>query len=92
MWNLSALICRRKNTFIERSKLVVTKQKLVNTNKVLSKTNVIEACTKERANTEWKIYSFKIVTVFLLYLEKLLWGAKTQYCQSHLEITTLIIV
>ena len=80
------------NTLIERSLLVATTNDLVKIKIVLSNTDVIEACTKERANTKWKVYKLTNVTVFAVLLKKFPWGLRTQYCQSELQKTTLIIL
>ena len=59
---------------MERSKLVATKEVLVKIKNVLSNTDVIEACTKERANTKWKFYKLTNVTVFAALLREVPMG------------------
>ena len=73
------------NAFMERLKCMATKWDFVKLENVLNNTDVIQACTKERANTNWNFYALTNMTVLLLYSEKFPWGVKTQYCQSHLQ-------
>ena len=42
------------NTLLGRSKLVATTEDLTKIKNLLSNTDVIESCTRERANTKWK--------------------------------------
>ena len=52
------------NTRMERSKLVATTEDLTKIKNLLTNTDVIESCTKERANTIWNFYKLSIITLF----------------------------
>ena len=53
---------------------------------------MIDPCTKKRANTNWIIYKLTKVAVFASVPKEVPQGVKTQYCQGHLQKTTLLIV
>ena len=61
---------------MERSKFVAANEDLVEIQNVLSNTDVIEACTKERANTKWKYYKLTNFDVFAVPLIEDLMGCK----------------
>ena len=61
---------------MEQSKLVVTKEDLVKINNVLSNTDVIEACTKKRANRKWKFYKLSNDTIFAVLFTEVPVGCK----------------
>ena len=73
------------NTFMERSKLVATKEDLTEIMNVLSNTDVIETCTKERANTKWKLYKVTIVIDFAALLIKVPKGFKNEVLPEPLS-------
>ena len=52
------------NTILERSKLVATTEDLTKIKKLLSNTDIIELCTRERANTKWKLCRSTKATLF----------------------------
>ena len=64
------------DTSMERSKFVETKEVLLKIKNVFSSTNVTGACTKERANTKWKLYKFTNFTVFADLPRKVPMGSK----------------
>ena len=55
------------NTLMERSQLRATIEKMVKIKNVFNNSHMIELCTKERRNRNWKIYKFSNVTVLRLY-------------------------
>ena len=81
-----------------------TKEDLVKIKKLLSNTDVIEACTRERANTKWKFYKLTNVTVFVALLKEVAMGCKhavlpepltknyTVICRSYEEITRKLYI
>ena len=46
----------------------------------------------DRAITEKKFYKLTIVFVLTAFLENFPWSLNTQYCHSHLQKTTVLIV
>ena len=44
------------NTLLEQSKFVSNKDDMVKLKEILKKTDVVESCTKERANTKWRFF------------------------------------
>ena len=52
------------NTLMERSKLVCTPDDIINLKDKLQKTDIVDLCTRERANTKWKFYKLTNMTVF----------------------------
>ena len=61
---------------MKQTKLVATKEGLEKIKNVLSSTNVIEASTKELANTKSKFYKLTNVFVFAALLQKVPSGCK----------------
>ena len=84
---------------MERSKLVVTREELVKIENALSNTDVIEASTKEQANTKSKFYKQKNVNFFEALIREVPMGCKdailpgpptknhTVNCLTYEEIT-----
>ena len=64
------------NTIMEKSKLVCTPDDIVNLKKKLQKMDIIDLCTRERANTKWKFYKLTNVTVFAALLKDIPMGCK----------------
>ena len=59
--NIEDGMCRyfyahENNTIMEKSKLVCTPDDIVNLKEKLQKMDIIDLCTRERANTKWKFY------------------------------------
>ena len=70
------LYAYENNTIMERSKLVCTPDDIANLKKKLQKMDIIDLCTRERANTKWKFYELTNLTVFAALLKDLLLGCK----------------
>ena len=64
------------NTLMERSKLVCTPDDFTNLKEKLQKLDFVELCTRERANTKWKFYKLKNLTVFAALLKDVSMGCK----------------
>ena len=56
------------NTVMERSKLVCTPDDVTNLKEKLQKMDIVDLCTRERANTKWKFYKLTNLTVFAALL------------------------
>ena len=54
---------------MERSKLVCTPDDNTNLKEKLQKMDVVDLCTRERANTKWKFYRLTNLTVFAALLK-----------------------
>ena len=65
-----------KNTLLERSKLVCTSEDITNLKEKLQKMDIVDLCTRERANTKWKFYKMTNLTVFAAILEDVPMGFK----------------
>ena len=64
------------NTLMERSKLVCTPDDITNLKDKLQKLDIVELCTRERANTKWKFYKLTNLTVFAALLKDVPMGCK----------------
>ena len=64
------------NTVMEKSKLVCTPDDIVSLKEKIAKMDVIDLCTRERANTKWKFYKLTNVTVFAALLKDIPMGCK----------------
>ena len=64
------------NTLMERSKLVCTPDDITNLKENLQKLDIVELCTRERANTKWKFYKLTNLTVFAALLKDVPMGCK----------------
>ena len=67
--NIQDGVCRYFNahensTFMERSKLVCTRADLTNLKDRTQKMDIVNFCTRERANTKWKFYKLTNLTIF----------------------------
>ena len=56
------------NTLLEQSKLVSNKDDMAKLKKILKKTDLIESCTKERSNTNWRFFKLTNLTIFAALL------------------------
>ena len=79
--NIEDGMCRyfyahENNTIMEKSKLVCTPDDIVNLKEKLQKMDIIDLCTRERANTKWKFYKLTNVTVFAALLKDIPMGCK----------------
>ena len=64
------------NTIMERSKLVCTQTDMTNLKDRMQKTDIVDICTRERANTKWKFYKLTNLTTFALLLKDVPMGCK----------------
>ena len=64
------------NTLMERSKLVCTPDDITNLREKLHKMDIVDLCTRERANTIWKLYKLTNLTVFAALLKDVHIGCK----------------
>ena len=64
------------NTLMERSKLVCTPDDIPNLKDKLQKMDIVDLCTRERANTKWKLYKLTNLTVFAALLKDVPMGCK----------------
>ena len=79
--NIEDGMCRyfyahENNTIIEKSKLLCAPDDDVNLKEKLQKMDIIDLCTRERANTKWKFYKLTNVTVFAGLLKDIPMGCK----------------
>ena len=63
------------NTLLEQSKLVSNKDDRAKLKEIL-KTEVIESCTKERSNTNWRFFKLTNVTIFAALLRDIPMGCE----------------
>ena len=61
---------------MDRSKLVYTPNDITNLKEKLQKLDIVELCTRERANTKWKFYKLRNLTVFVALLKDVPMGCK----------------
>ena len=71
------------NTVMEKSKLVCTPDDIANLKEKLQKMDIIDLCTRERVNTNWKFYKLTNVTVFQRYSKIYPWVVKIQSYLNH---------
>ena len=64
------------NTLMDRSKLVCTQGDITNLKEKLQKMDIVDLCTRERANTKWKIYKLTNLTVFAALFKDVPMGCK----------------
>ena len=64
------------NTVLERSKLVCTPDDITNLKEKLQKMDIVDLCTRERANTKWKFYKLTNQTLFAAILKDVPMGCK----------------
>ena len=64
------------NTNIEKSKLVCTQADMTKLKGKMQKMVIIDVCTRERTNTEWKIYKLTNLTIFASLLKDVPLGCK----------------
>ena len=57
------------NTIKERAKLVCTQADKTNLKDRMQKMDIVDICTRERANTKWKFYKLTILTIFASLLK-----------------------
>ena len=64
------------NTLLEQSKLVSNKHDMTKLKEILKKTDVIESCTNERPNTQWRFIILTNLTIFAALLRDIPMGCK----------------
>ena len=64
------------NTFAERTKLVCTQVDMTNLNDKMQKMDIVDICTRERANTNWIIYKLENLTFCASLLKGVPMGCK----------------
>ena len=67
-------ICRyfyahENNTILDRSKLVRTQADMINLKDGMQKMDIVDVCTREKANTKWKFYKLINLTIFASLLK-----------------------
>ena len=67
--NIEDGMCRyfyahENNTILERSELVCAQADMTNLKDKMQKMDIVDICTRERANTKWKFYKLTNLTVF----------------------------
>ena len=86
--NIEDGMCRyiyahENNTIMEKSKLVCTPDDIVSLKEKIQKMDIIDLCTRERANTKWKFYKLTNVTVFAALLKDIPMGCKDTVYLNH---------
>ena len=61
---------------MERSKLAFTPEDSTNLKEKLQKMDIVDLCTRERANNKWKSYKLTNLTVFAALLKDVPMGCK----------------
>ena len=61
---------------MERAKLVCTQADMTNLKNKMQKLDIVELCTRERANTNWKFYKLTNLTIFASLLKDVPKGCK----------------
>ena len=64
------------NTVMERPKLVCTPDDITNLEEKIQKMDIVDLCTRERANTKWRIYKRANLTNFAALLKDIPKGCK----------------
>ena len=71
-------------TLLERSKIVATTEDLTKIRNLSSNTDVIQSCTRERANTKLKLYQLTNVTINAALLKEVPIGCKDTFMPEPL--------
>ena len=79
--NIEDGMCRyfyahENNTLMERSKLVCTPADLTKLKDRMQKIDIVGICTREKANTKWKLYKVTTLTIFASLLKDVPMGCK----------------
>ena len=79
--NIEDGMCRyfyahENNTIMERAKLVCTQADMTNLKDRMQKKDIVDICTRERANTKWKFYKLTSLTIFASLLKDVPMGCK----------------
>ena len=65
------------NTIMETSRLVCTKTDNINVKDRIQKKDIVNFCTREKANRKWKFYKLTNITIFASLLKDVSMGFKT---------------
>ena len=71
------------NTIMERSKLVYTPADMTNLKDTRQKIDIVDICTRERANTKWKFYKLTNLKFFDSLLKDVPMGCKDKSYLNH---------
>ena len=74
--NCSYYYAHQNNTLLERCKLVATTEDLTKIKNPQNNTDIIESCSRERANIKWKFYKLTNNELFAALLEEFPVGCK----------------
>ena len=79
--NIEDGMCRyfyahENNTIMETSKFVCTQADMTTSKDRMQKKDIVDLCTRERANTKWKFYKLTNLTVFASLLKDVPMGCK----------------
>ena len=79
--NIEDGMCRyfyahENNTIIERAKLVCTQADMTNLKDRMQKMDIVDICTRERANTKWKFYKLTNLAIFAPLLKDVAMGCE----------------
>ena len=72
-----------KNTVKESSKLVCTPDDIGSLKDRTHKKDIVDICTRERANTEWKFYKLTNLTFLIRYSKMYPWVVRLQCYLKH---------
>ena len=61
---------------MERHKLLCTEVDMTNLKNRMQKMDIVDICTRERANTNWKFFKFRKLTIFASLLKNVPMGCK----------------
>ena len=75
-WMCRYFYAHENNTIAERSKLMCTQADMTNLKGRIQKLVIVDICTRERANTKWKINKLTNKTVFVSLLKDVPTGCK----------------
>ena len=77
---------RENNTIMERSKLASTQADMTNLEDRMQKVDIVDVCTRERANTMWKFFKLTNLTNFASLLKDVPIGCKDRILPEPLLI------
>ena len=80
------------NTIMERAKLVCTQADMANLKDRMQKMDIVDLCTRERANTKWNFYELTTLTTLLRYSKMYPWVVRIQSYLNHFWETVMWIV
>ena len=70
------LHAHENNTIMEAAQLVFTQADMTNLKQRMQKLDIVDLCTRERANTKWKYYKLTNLTIFASLLKDVPMGCK----------------